>query len=557
VSEPPAADWEARNRSTTVLGASSIMALGTVVSRITGFARNVVMAYALGTAILASTYTVANTVPNIIYILLIGGALNSIFVPQLVRAIKTDPDGGKAYTNRLLTLTASALLIITIVAVLAAPLLIRLYGKEFTGPGLEAELELTVAFARYCLPQIFFYGFFVMLGQVLNARGSFGPMMWTPILNNLVVIATFGLFLAVSDRGALDAAAITAGEARLLGVGTTLGVVVQAVALLPALTRSGFRWRPRFDWRGVGLGKAGELASWTILSVLVNQIGYLVIVRLATAIDVAAKNQGIDYGIGYTAYTNASLLFILPHSIITVSLVTALLPRMSSAATEGSLAELRDNLSSGLRLSAVAIVPAAFAFLALGREISGVIYANIPQAPQSAYVIGYLLMAFGLGLIPFSARFLAERGFYALQDSRTPFFIMICINVVNIALALLSYFLLPTRWVMVGVAASYGISYTVGLAISLRVLGRRIGGWDAPRVTSSYAKLIVASILPAAMAFGVARSVSAAGHGGLTGSLLGLGAGGVILASGYLLLARLLRVNELSSLIVTIRRSRG
>ncbi|MGH3326384.1 MAG: murein biosynthesis integral membrane protein MurJ [Streptomycetales bacterium] len=541
-------------RGSNLLRSSTVMALGTVVSRVTGFARNLVVVSALGTAIFADTYNVANTVPNILYILLVGGALNSVFVPQLVRAMRNDEDGGQAYANRLMTATAVILLVISAAAVLAAPLIVRLYAGGFTRPGLEAEYDLTVTFARLLLPQIFFYGIFVMLGQVLNARDRFGPMMWTPILNNVVVMGVFGLFIALvgtADAGGLDAAAITPGEVRLLGIGTTLGVVIQALALWPYVRTTGFRFRPRFDWRGVGLGKAGSLAKWTMAFVLVNQLGYLVIVRLTTSVSGLAAEEGLSYGVGYTPYQNAYLLFMLPHAIVTVSVVTALLPRMSRSAAEGRLAEVRDDVSSGLRLVGVAVVPAAFAFLALGPYLAGVLYA--PAGEQSARFIGYVLMGFALGLIPFSAQYLVLRGFYALEDTRTPFLITIWINVVNVALAVMAFAVLPVAWITVGIASSYTAAYVVGLAISARLLRGRIGGLDFGRVARTYGRLVLASVVSGAAAVGIARLCAGYLGGGVTGSLLAALAGGTAMIALYLPIAHWLRVAELSALLGVVR----
>jgi putative peptidoglycan lipid II flippase len=536
--------------SASLLRSSSVMALGTIVSRITGFARNIIVAAALGTAIFADTYNAANTIPSMIYILLIGGALNSVFVPQLVRAMKNDPDGGETYANRLLTLTAVTLLIISVVAVLAAPAVIWAAAHGFTNEGSAAEFELAVTFARYCLPQIFFFGIFVMLGQVLNARDSFGPMMWTPILNNVVVIATFGVFIAVAGTGR-TAATITPAEARLLGIGTTLGIVVQALALLPYLRATGFRYRPRFDWRGAGLGKVGHLAKWTVLFVLVNQLGYLVVTNVTTQLANRAKAGGLDIGVGFTPYTNAHLLFMLPHSIITVSVVTALLPRMSRSVNENRLADVRDDISSSLRTVGVAIVPAAFAFLALGRDIAGAMYWK--NGAADAHVIGYVLMAFALGLIPFSAQYLLLRGFYAFEDTRTPVFIAVAINAVNVVLVLTAYAALPVRWVVVGMAAGYGVSYAVGLTITARVLGPRIGGLDTAPVLRTYARLAVAASVAAVAAFVVARACTAVAGTGLRGSALAVVAGGAVLGGGYFLIAQRMRVPEVSTLVGIVK----
>lgn len=324
----------------SVLRSGALMAAGSVVSRATGFVRSATVAAALGVGLAADGYSVGNSVPTIVYMLLLGGALNAVFVPELVRAAKEHEDGGAAYTDRLLTVCTAALLLITAAAVLAAPAIVAAY-TGYTG----AQAATTVAFARSCLPQILFLGLFTLLGQVLNARGRFGAMMWTPVLNNLVVIAVFGLYLATAGTGG----GLTSGETALLGWGTTAGIAVQALALVPSLRAARFRWRPRFDWRGSGLSRPLRSAGWLVLLVLTNQVAYWVVTRLATSAGQRAAALGIDGGAGFTAYNNAYLLWAVPHGIVTVSLVTALLPRMSAAAADGDPARVRRDVSYALR----------------------------------------------------------------------------------------------------------------------------------------------------------------------------------------------------------------
>lgn len=248
---------EGRQKPGSVLRSGAVMAAGSVVSRATGFVRSAVVVAALGTGLTADGYTVANTVPNILYMLLIGGALNAVFVPELVRAAREHSDDGAAYTDRLLTVCTVGLVALTALAVVGAPLIVGTY-TDYSGE----QAELTIALARYCLPQILFYGLFTLLGQVLNARNRFGAMMWTPVLNNVVIIAVFGLYLVVVAGSGGE---LTATHARLLGWGTTAGIVVQTLALVPALRAAKFRWRPRFDWRGSGPLRKEDLVSDDVL----------------------------------------------------------------------------------------------------------------------------------------------------------------------------------------------------------------------------------------------------------------------------------------------------
>ncbi|NUU25469.1 MAG: murein biosynthesis integral membrane protein MurJ [Streptomycetaceae bacterium] len=530
-----------------MMRSSALMASGTIVSRITGFLRSLVIAAALGTAVFANTYNVANTMPTLLYILVGGGALNAVFVPQLVRAMRTDDDGGEAYANRLLTLVMTVLLALTALAVLAAPWLIRILANSLAEQ--EAEFELATTFARYCLPIIFFMGLHVMFGQILNARERYGPMMWTPVLNNIVIIATFGLYIWVAgtqNGSGMTAARITDDEARLLGIGTLLGMIVQSLAMVPYLRAARFRFRPRFDWRGHGLGKAAGLAKWTFLFVLANQLGYLVTTQLANAIDSDAQKAGITWGVGFSAYTNALLVWQFPQAVITVSVMAAMLPRMSRAAADDDRTSVRDDISAGLRMSAVAIVPCAVVFVALGRDIGGLIFA--PTGVDSAHWIGYMLMALGLGLIPFSAQYVLLRGFYAYEDTRTPFLNTVWVAATTAALSGLAYVALPTKWAGVGMAGAYGLAYLVGSLLAARRLKARLGDLDGRRVTRTYTRLIVASAIGGAAAFAVARFCTNSLGSGFGGSLAAVLAGLVVMAVVFLVSASRMRIEELSAM---------
>ncbi|WP_274917493.1 murein biosynthesis integral membrane protein MurJ [Streptomyces sp. WZ-12] len=550
---PPAgAEPEPKGGAGRLAKSSALMAAGTIVSRITGFLRTLVMAAAIGVSTLSDSYQVANVLPTMIYVLVGGGALNAVFVPQLVRAMKRDEDGGEAYANRLLTLVAVALAGATVVCVLGAPLLVRTLSPDIAGD--PSRMALTVAFARYCLPTMFFMGVHVVLGQILNARGRFGAMMWTPVLNNVVTIATFATFIwafgGFTDSG-VSPSTVTPEGVRLLGLGTLLGLVVQALAMLPYLRDAGVRLRPRFDFRGQGLGKAMGLAKWTLLFVLANQIGMTVVTQLATKAGAAAERAG-HTGAGFTSYTYAYQIWQMPQAIITVSVMTAVLPRISRAAQEDDTAAVRDDLSYGLRTSAVAIVPCAFAFLALGVPMAGLLYAS--SGTEGAQSIGHALMAFGLGLIPYSAQYVVLRGFYAYEDTRTPFSNTVVVALVNAVASWLCSALLPAQWAVTGMAASYGLGFAVGIAVAWRRLRNRLGGeLDGRRVLRTYARLSAAAA-PAALAAGVLATVLRHTVGGdALGSLVALLAGAVVLLGGFLLLARLFRVPELDAMLAMVR----
>ncbi|MEX0169069.1 murein biosynthesis integral membrane protein MurJ [Streptomyces sp. LMG1-1-1.1] len=545
----PAPAAKKSGRASGLLKSSAVMAAGTLVSRLTGFVRSLVITGALGAALLGDTFTIAYTLPTMIYILTVGGGLNSVFVPQLVRSMKNDEDGGEAYANRLLTLVMVALGLIVALAVFAAPLLIRLMSNTIADDA--AANSVAVTFARYCLPTIFFMGVHVVMGQILNARGKFGAMMWTPVLNNIVMIVTFGLFIWVYGTSAeshMGVQTIPDEGIRLLGIGTLLGLVVQALAMIPYLRETGFRFRPRFDWKGHGLGKTVKLAKWTVLFVLANQAGVLVVTQLATAAGEASGKNGA----GFLAYSNAQLIWGMPQAIITVSVMAALLPRISRAAHDDDPGAVRDDISQGLRNSAVAIVPVSFAFLALGVPMCTLLYAS--SGVEAAQGMGFILMAFGLGLIPYSVQYVVLRGFYAYEDTRTPFYNTVIVAAVNAAASAVCYVVLPAQWAVVGMAASYGLAYAVGVGIAWRRLRNRLGGdLDGTQVVRTYARLCMASvpaaIVAGAVGFGLLKLL---GEGAL-GSLVALIVGGAVLLGVFFVAAKRMRIAELNTLVGMVR----
>ncbi|MGW2837044.1 murein biosynthesis integral membrane protein MurJ [Streptomyces sp. NPDC001493] len=536
-------------RASGLLKSSALMAAGTLVSRLTGFVRSLVITAALGAALLGDSFTIAYTLPTMIYILTVGGGLNSVFVPQLVRSMKDDEDGGEAYANRLLTLVMVALGVIVAAAVFAAPLLIKLMSLPIARDP-DAN-SVAVTFARYCLPTIFFMGVHVVMGQILNARGKFGAMMWTPVLNNIVMIATFGLFIWVygtSAESRMGVETIPPDGVRLLGIGTLLGLTVQALAMIPYLREAGFRFRPRFDWKGHGLGKTIKLAKWTVLFVLANQAGVLVVTQLATS---AGKLSGQD-GTGFLAYSNAQLIWGMPQAIITVSVMAALLPRIARAAHDNDPGAVRDDISQGLRNSAVAIVPVAFAFLALGLPMCTLLYGS--SGSDASRSMGFILMAFALGLIPYSVQYVVLRGFYAYEDTRTPFYNTVIVAAVNAAASALCYVALPARWAVVGMAASYGLAYAVGVGIAWRRLRKRLGGdLDGARVVRTYARLCMAAI-PAALVGGVVGVALLELLGeGVLGSVAALICGGLLLLGIFFGAAKKMRIEEVNGLMGMVR----
>jgi putative peptidoglycan lipid II flippase len=537
-------DKLASTSTTSVSRASRIMALGTIASRATGMLRQLLLAYALGIAALGTDFGIANNVPNTIYLLVIGGAVNSVFVPQLVRAMKDDEDAGQAFMDRLLTISIVVLGVLTVACVAAAPQIVDFFSST-TG----ANRELTIVFARYCLPQIFFYGMFVMLGQILNAKDKFGPMMWTPVLANVIMIATLVAYLFVADTS-VNSVTITGGETRLLGIGTTIGIALQTLTLIPYLRQVGVGFKPRFDWRGARLGKSMTLAKWTMGMVLVGQLTSWVVAKYGSAMDGRYENQGV----GYSAYSNALTIWILPQSVITVSIITALLPKMSRAAHRGDSGAVRDSLSYALRVTAVAIVPCGFAFVAFGQQISALLFNHGASSSAMTHNLGYDVMAFGVGLIPFSAEYLILRGFYAYEDTKTPFIIMVWVTLINSGLSLASYYLLNTTvWVMPGMCLAYGISYTVGTFIAARRLERIVPGIEFRRIIRTHAKLCAAALVASVIGGPVAFKINDALDGGTVGSGSALIVGSALFLGVFVLMSKKLRIEEVNSLLSIIR----
>ncbi|MFE3499116.1 murein biosynthesis integral membrane protein MurJ [Kitasatospora sp. NPDC059160] len=552
--EPAPASDGGGGKVAGLLSSSAIMAAGTLVSRGTGFLRTMVIAGAIGIAVMGDSYNAANTLPTLLYILIGGGALNAVFVPQLVRSMKNDEDGGTAYANRLLTLVMVGLGGVVFLAVLGAPLLVQLIAHPMmTNP---ARAETTVALARYCLPTIFFMGVHVVMGQILNARGRFGAMMWTPVLNNIVVIFTFGAYIWVYggfNGTQITPENITPEGVRLLGLGTLLGLVVQSLAMIPYLRAADFRFRPRFDWRGHGLGKAARLAKWTFFFVLANQAGYLVITQLATAAGSAAE-QGGHGGVGLSAFSNALLIWQLPQAVITVSIMSAVLPRLSRAAADEDAGAVRDDLSYGLRTTAVAVVPAAFLFLALGPAIGRSIYAvgGGGTALDNATNVGLMLSAFALGLIPYSAQYVMLRGFYAYEDTRTPFSNTVWVAVCQAGFSLVCWVALPAQWTVTGMALGYGLAYAVGVMVAVPKLKKKIGGLDTKRIGKTYSRLATACVPAAVVGLGVSLAVQQV-LGGWPGSVLSVLLGGGLQLLVFVFIAKRLRIEEMNAMLGMVR----
>ena len=530
-------------RNIDLYRASSAMAIGTIISRITGFIRGVLLVAALGTALLADGYNVANTMPNIIYNLVVGGALTAIFVPQLIRSF-SEEDGGVGFASRLVTTICVSLLALTALGMLFAPALVRIYAPEFATAGFENEYSITVAFMRYCLPQIFFLVLYAMLGQVANARGIFAPLMWAPILNNLVGVFLLGGFLYFAPS--VRAETITDTQVAVLGWGTTLGAVIQALILIPVISRTKFKLRFQFGFEG--LGKSFKLAGWTLVYVIISQLGYLVTVNVATSAAVRSAQEGITRGVGFTPYSNAYLIMLLPYSIVTISIITALLPHLSRLVIAKDFNEVKSQLVKAIRLVAVITIPSSVGLAFFGPLITEVLFFGISRSDSS--YMGYVLSALGLGLVAFSINIILVRGFNAFEDTKTQVVSIFVINLIAVALSYLALNTVKNEYVTICLGLAFSVSYIAGLIITINLIKKHVGKIHFSQFMGQHSKLFFAAFAAMGPMFALTHIFD--WHGPLALLLVLL-----VSSSGYFLIAKLLRVAEISMVTGMLRSSRG
>ncbi len=526
----------------SLISSSAGMAVGTLVSRVTGFLRTAVFAYALGVGDLGNAYNNSNTLPNTIYYLMLGGIFTSVVVPLLVKAAKHDSDGGEAYAQRIFTLGVIALLAVTVVGTALSDPLVSLYS-----PATGAERNLMVVWAYFFIPQIFFYGMSSLIGAVLNTRGSFAAPMWTPVINNVVVIVVGGLFVATSGHGK-SAGTISTGAVQLLGFGTTLGVVLQTVALLPALRQVGFRWHPDFAFRRTEVREIRRMTGWMAGYVVTQWAGNLVAQRIANT--AAARGTQAH---GYSAYSYAWMLFQLPYAIIGISVITALLPRMSEHADVRRYSLVRNDFSTGVRLASVIVVPAAIFLGVLGGPVAQVIFSYGSTNAAEAQYLGVVFGLFALGLVPYMLTQLQLRVFYSFHDSRTAAVVGLLTMAVGIVGDVIALESLPARDVVAGLAVAFGVGNLVGALTGWILLLRRVGSLDGWSVARSLLRMHLATVPGVIFAllvmFGAGRVVHhpSPAYGFLVTIV---GGGGAVLL--YAVCARKLRVAEFGFLLRTV-----
>ncbi len=471
------------------------MAAGTVASRILGFVRAVLLALTIGvTTDAADAFGVANQLPNNVYAIIAGGVLNAVLVPQIIKA-RAHHDGGQSYIDRLVTLIIVVFASATVLTTAAAPFLVSLYTQGWSGD----QLALATAFAYWCLPQLFFYGLYSLLGEVLNARSAFGPFMWAPVLNNIVAISGLVAYIAIfgaDPTGQRAAAEWGADQVSLIAATATAGVAAQALILLVFWRRVGLKIRLNFGWRGVGLRPAAKAASWTLGLVLVTQIGGLVQTIVASTTVAARETYGLAVA-SIAASTIAGLVFMLPHSIATVSIATASFTKISAHAHDGDFDAFKADVVASLRVIVAVSAFSSIGLMVLAYPVSRVFVGEL----QATIALGNVLIAMLIGLVPFSFGFMLQRAFYALEDTRTPFIFTVVQTALFIGGAIAVAFTVNPVWLVATLALVNSIAITVQAVLAYRLLRRKVGRFEGAGLASAASRMLVAASFAGASGF--------------------------------------------------------
>ncbi|MGH2726811.1 MAG: murein biosynthesis integral membrane protein MurJ [Actinomycetota bacterium] len=531
--------------------ATAVMSVGTALSRLTGFLRLAVMAWAIGGAEtkLPDTYNLANTMPNIVYQLVLGEILATLFVPIFIQHLATRAkEEAWRLASTILNLAIVIAAAVSAAAVLLAPWIIKIYTFRIDDPELRIQQEQVGAFLlRLLLPQMIFYAAGAVLTGLLNANRRFAVPMFAPILNNLIVMATFVAFRWAHSGEQIDLGQLSAGDKLLLGGGTTLGVIAMTMVLWPFVLRlKDQRYSPReFDWRNPAIRHVGNLAKFSLAYVVINQIGLWVVYALA---------NGVKGGV--TAYQSSFILYQLPYGIFAVSVFTALVPTLSEHHVRGDLASFRRDLSLGLRTTMFIVAPAAAGFVVLARPIVRLLLQHGVFTGESTRLFADTFLLMAIGLAAYAAFQQLMRASYARQDTRTPWIVNSAAVAVNIAIAFPLFAWLDVR----GLALAHSLSYIFAALLGGAVLRRQLGGLDGARIGSSTARIAFASAVSAVVAWLVAKGVEeSVGTATLGGQILQVGGAVAAALVVYSALAALLRLDEFRPLIrmVTGRFARG
>jgi putative peptidoglycan lipid II flippase len=494
--------------------ASLFLASGTVVSRILGFISAIILARTIGVVGAgADTFALANQLPNNIYAIVAGGVLSAVLIPYIVKA-GLDKDSGQSFVNKIVTLGFVIFFAVAIVATLLAPALVELYAQH-GGDGVRGfspdEMALATAFAYWCLPQVLFYALYSLLSEVLNARKVFGPFTWAPVLNNLVGMTGLVIFAALFPSAQTGSA--VAWAPWMIGVlagSATLGVATQALILLIFWRRAGLKFKLDFAWRGVGLGKTGRAVSWMFGMIVVAQLAGIVQANVAS---LAAGGEAPSLAILRFSW----LIFMLPHSVVTVSLATTYFTRMAGHYRDGNLAGVQNDFQSSVSRIGLFMVLASVGLIVVSLPFARQFTTTFDLAQAMALVIAF----YAIGLVPFSLLFLVQRVFYALEDTRTPFFLQLFQAVIFVSLALVSA-TLPVSQIAIGLALSATLATTAQTVLALLILRRKLGGLGLRGLGLAFARYGL-SAMPA----------SAAGSGVLI-AFGGLDATGLALSSAVI-----------------------
>ncbi|MDQ1082314.1 MULTISPECIES: murein biosynthesis integral membrane protein MurJ [Microbacterium] len=528
--------------------ASVLIGAGTIVSRVTGLLRIVVLVGIVGSveSFAGDAFGLANSLPNNIYAVISTGVLTAVIVPQIVKAAAHD-DGGRAFVSKLFTLGTLILLVVTAIAMIAAPLIVALYTSADASPD---QIALATAFAYWCLPQIFFYGLYSLLGEILNARNVFGPYTWAPIVNNVVSIVGFAGFLWVFGGPNPAVSQWTPLMIGLLGGITTGGIVLQTVVLLVFWRRAGLQLRPDFHWRGVGLRNIGRLAGWTFLMVIVGQLAGIVQSRVLW--------QATGDGPAVLATQNAWLVFMLPYSVIVLSIGTPYFTRLSEHAAAGRDDDVRADIVSSIRVLGLFIV-AATAALAVAAVPASRVFTNTSGEALAAAPV---LLCFLTCLLPLAVLFVVQRTFYAFNDTRTPFFFTLVQGVLVVVTAigagqLLAAGIIPIGQLAAAIALGQSFASIVQLVIATVILHRRLGGIGFREWVVPLGRFALVA-LPAAGAGWAVVLVCGGTEGWISDSELGGAVGAALIGSVvlavYLGILALLRAPELEPALALGRR---
>lgn len=526
------------------------MAVGTLASRILGFIKGMVLGVAVGGSAVADVFDTANNVPNIIYLLVAGGVFNAVLIPQIIKASK-QPDKGADFISRVLTLAVLVLLGLTILLTLAAGPIMTVLTTNFSQP----KLALVAAFATLLLPQIFFYGLYALLGQVLNAHGSFKAYAWAPAVNNIVAIAGLVTFIVLAGSNESSPHSIdnwTPGQTLILAGSATLGIVLQSLVLIWPLKRLGLGLRPRFGLRGVGLRATGKIAAWTMATMVVGNLTFLLIGKIATIATGAKPDGTIPEGAGIAGpydLNRATEVYILPHSVVALSIATVLFTRMARAASDQDDGGVRKTLSQGLRTMGVATVFGAVALLILSGPF-GVLFSG-------GLHIAITLAILAIGSPFLSANFMMNRVFYAAENAKTPFVIQCILIVFGVGTALLAGTLAPAL-IIYGLALSYTLGNILAVVVTHFFLRARLGNYGAAGIFTAHLRFIAAAAVSGAVGAGLLwlfGGFSAEGFswGSRYAAALVLAVVGLAMAAVYFAALKLFRVSELEDLLAPFK----